>query len=50
MNYYLDGKKVTPEQLKKEFKEIPWSYDYAREHAYLDIEDAIEQLEDNYES
>lgn len=30
MNYYLDDKKVTPEQLKEKFEEIPWSYDCAR--------------------
>ncbi len=30
MNYYLDDKKVTPEQLKEKFEKIPWSYNWAR--------------------
>ena len=38
------------ERLKYEIVDLNSVSDYAREHAYLDIEDAIEQLEDNYES
>ena len=38
------------EKLKYEIASLTSVPDYAREHAYFDIDDAIKQLEDNYES
>ncbi len=38
------------EKLKYEIASLTSVSDYAREHAYFDIDDAIKQLEDNYES
>lgn len=29
MNYYLDGDKITTEQLKAEFEKIKWNYNWA---------------------